>query len=480
MGAFAATLCSNLIGGYSGSMPRVTFLGAAQTVTGSKYLVEHRRGRVLVDCGLFQGLKALRLRNWEPLPVAPAEIDAVVLTHAHLDHTGYLPRLVQQGFTGRAFCTPGTKDLCGLVLPDAARLQEEDAREANARGSSKHHPALPLFDGADAFHALERLQPVGFDRPMPVSEGVQVTFRHVGHLLGAAAAILTTDDPPRTFVFGGDLGRYDRPVLRDPQPVADADVLLVESTYGDRTHAPDDRGERLADIIRRTLERKGKVVIPAFALGRVEEVLYWIKRLEEEQRIPVAPVYLDSPMAVEALQFYVARHDELDAEFRDAVRPMRPFASSRFQALRSAQESMAIVHSSTPSIVVSSSGMATGGRVLRHLEQLLPDSRHTVLLVGYQAAGTRGRHLLDGARTVRIYGRDVPVAAEIACLDSLSAHADAAEIVRWLRGFRRPPSDTFIVHGEPERAAALQARIARELGPDWRTDVPAYLDAREV
>jgi metallo-beta-lactamase family protein len=309
----------------------LTFLGAAGTVTGSKHLLEVEGRRVLVDCGLFQGLKELRLRNWEPLPVDPASIDAVILTHAHLDHCGYLPRLVAGGYRGRIFCTPATKELCSLVLPDSARLQEEDAREANRHGYSKHSPALPLYTQADAARALMQLQPVGYERPVPlwgltpppsnsaenrdpgVRPQVSVEFINAGHLLGSAYARVRVGD--RTILFGGDLGRFGRPVLPDPSPVAEADVLLLESTYGDRLHEADDNGARLESIVNDTAQKGGKLIIPSFAIGRVEEVLYWLKRLEDEKRIPVLPVYVDSPMAIGALQFYSARLDELDAEW---------------------------------------------------------------------------------------------------------------------------------------------------------------------
>lgn len=457
-------------------MPRLTFFGAAQTVTGSKYLLEVQDTRVLFDAGLFQGLKELRERNWHDLPVEAASIDSIVLTHAHLDHTGYLPRLVSQGFRGRVFCTPGTSDLCKLVLPDAGRLQEEDARDANRRGYSRHHPALPLFTESDTYRALSQLQPLGYDRPVEPVPGVKITFSPVGHLLGAAAVLVDLPGGTR-LVFGGDLGRYGRPVLRDPVPVSRADVLLMESTYGDRVHEPDDDGARLGRIIRGTIDREGKVIIPAFAIGRVEEVLYWLRRLEEERAIPVVPVFLDSPMATEALNYYANRRTELDDELHDG-RGVASFVTSRFQCVTSAQQSVELVKSTTPAIIVSSSGMATGGRVLHHLERVLPDERNTVLFVGYQAPGTRGRSLVDGAREVKMHGRIVPVAAHIERIDSMSAHADAPEMIRWLRGFERPPRVTYVVHGEPPAMAALQQRVSAELG--WTTRAPAYLEAVEI
>jgi metallo-beta-lactamase family protein len=455
----------------------LTFLGAAGTVTGSKYLLEHAGARILVDCGLFQGLKSLRERNWRPLPVPAASIDAVVLTHAHLDHCGHLPRLVSEGFRGRIFCTPGTADLCRIVLPDAGRLQEEDAQYANRKGFSRHHPALPLFSEADAFRTLTQLQPLGFERAVTAAPGFEVLFTHTGHLLGAAAAHVTLAGG-RLVVFGGDLGRYDRPVLRDPDPIRRADVLLIESTYGDRRHVPDDEGQRLGEIVRETIARGGKVIIPSFAIGRVEEVLYRLRQLEIDGAIPKVPVFLDSPMALDALRHYVSRSTELDDELHGAGRSIASFVTGHFQGVSTAQRSAELVSSSAPSIVISSSGMATGGRVLHHLRRTLPDPRHTVLFVGYQAPGTRGRQLVDGVREVKIHGRMVPVAAQIEKLDSMSAHADGSEIVRWLRHLEQPPSLTCIVHGEPAAAAALDATIRNELR--WTPHVAADMETIEV
>ena len=447
-------------------MAYLTFLGAAQTVTGSKYLLEHGDAKVLVDCGLFQGLKPLRLRNWEDLPVSAREIDAVVLTHAHLDHTGYLPRLVSQGFRGRVFCTAGTKDLCGLILPDSARIHEEDARQANRHGYSKHHPALPLYGEGDAFRALTQLQPVGYHRPMPVAEGITAEFIPAGHLLGSSFVVVHLYSG-RTIVFGGDLGRYNRPVLQDPEPAqVETDLLLLESTYGDRDHAPDDGGAALADIVHETYTRGGKLIIPAFAIGRTEELIYWLRRLELEQRIPVLPVYLDSPMAIDALKYYQMRTHELDPEIRPAEKDVSTFCTERFQTVPTPEQSKAVTASRTPAIVISASGMATGGRVLHHLEATLPDERNTVLFSGYQAAGTRGRRLVEGEPEVKIHGRMIPVRARIAQLDSVSAHADRGEILRWLGTFPSPPKRIALVHGESRSIAALDALIKERLGLD--------------
>jgi metallo-beta-lactamase family protein len=464
-------------------MSSLTFLGAAGTVTGSKHLLEVRGRSILVDCGLFQGLKELRLRNWEPFPVDPVRLDAVILTHAHLDHCGYLPRLVANGYRGRIFCTPATKELCSLVLPDAAHLQEEDAREANRWQYTKHRPALPLYTSIDAARTLTQLQPVGYDRPIPLvpdqdsDSSPTVEFVNAGHLLGSAYARVRVGDT--VILFGGDLGRYNRPVLPDPSPISDADYLLVESTYGDRQHLPDDEGERFAQIVKDTAARGGKLIIPSFAIGRVEELLYWLKRLEDERRIPALPVYVDSPMAIAALQFYSARLNELDPEILETMRKMpsgakqvAAFATTRLVTVSSAQQSADLVASRQPSIVISSSGMATGGRVLRHLAATLPNSKNTVLFVGYQAEGTRGRELVDGAKQVKLLGRIVPVAARVELLSSMSAHADAGEISRWLSGFTRAPKMTYLVHGEPVALDALAARIRSE--KEWPVQIAGY------
>jgi metallo-beta-lactamase family protein len=452
-------------------MSDLTFLGAARTVTGSKYLLESNGTRVLIDCGLFQGLKELRERNWQPFPVDPESIHAVVLTHAHLDHVGYLPRLVGQGFRGRAFCTPGTADLCRLVLPDSARIQEEDARQANKHGYSKHAPALPLYTEPDAFRALTQLQPVGYERAIEVAPGVTVEFIPAGHLLGSSFLLVTLKEGKR-ILFGGDLGRYARPVLPDPSDGRAADLALVESTYGDRDHAPDDGGKLLAEVITRTANRGGKVIIPSFAIGRVEELLYWIRRLELEKKIPVLPVYVDSPMATEALKFYTARVGELDEDMRPASKQVSTFATARFQTIASPLQSKELTANRRSAIVISSSGMATGGRVLHHMAAALPDTRNTILFVGFQAAGTRGRSLVDGAKTVRLHGQAVAVNAEIARIDSMSAHADRSEIVRWLRTFPQPPSRLCLVHGEPGPMDSLKEKIERELR--WNVHTPQH------
>jgi metallo-beta-lactamase family protein len=460
-------------------MPSLTFLGAARSVTGSKYLLEVNASRILVDCGLFQGLKELRLRNWAALPVPADTIQAVVLTHAHIDHSGYLPRLFAQGFRGRVFCTPGTADLCKIVLPDAGRLAEEDAREANRHGYTKHNPALPLFTEADAYRVLANLQPIGFDRPMPVTGDIALRFANSGHLLGSAFAVLSLAvDGGRQVVFSGDVGRYDRPIVPDPVPVEEADTLIVESTYGDRRHEADEDGTRLATIVSETIARGGKVIIPAFAIGRADEGIYWLKKLEEGGQIPSVPVFLDSPMAVEALKFYQQRANELDPDMQTLRGELSAFMTRRFRLVSTAQQSSELVGSRIPSIVISSSGMATGGRVLNHMKAALPNPRNTVVFSGFQAEGTRGRKLLEGAREIKIHGEMVQVNARVEQLHSMSAHADAAELLRWLGGFRKAPAVTYVVHGEPAAAETFAGTLQRELG--WKAHVPDYLEAVEL
>lgn len=456
----------------------LTSYGAARTVTGSKHLLDVGGHKILVDCGQFQGLKELRERNWQPLPM---RVEAVILTHAHLDHCGLLPRLVQQGFRGRVFCTPATAQLAKIVLADAGRLQEEDAERANRKGYTKHKPALALFTEEDAARATTLFQPVGYDRPVPVAPGVTVEFLNAGHLLGSSFARVHVADEDKTIVFGGDLGRYGRPVLPDPTAVQHADVLLLESTYGNRIHDADDDASKLAEIIKRTAERKGKVIIPSFALGRVEELLYWIGFLESQKRIPELPVYVDSPMAREVLQEYRTRLNELDPEISQMAhshgphsrreRDVMAFSTARLRVVSSPMESRAIQESKAPAIIISASGMATGGRVLHHLHKGLPDERNTILFVGYQSVGTRGRQIRDGAEFTRIHGDEIPIRAEVASFDSMSAHADANEIMRWLGNFTTPPQLTCLVHGEPGPMDTLKARIEHELS--WTVKTPA-------
>jgi metallo-beta-lactamase family protein len=448
--------------------PFLTFLGAAGTVTGSKHLLEDGGTRLLLDCGLFQGLKELRALNWAPSRVDPRTVGAVVLSHAHIDHSGYLPRFVKQGFAGPVFCTPGTADLLKVMLPDAAKLQEEEADFANRHKTSRHDPALPLFTTEDAEQALRHVRPVDFARSFSPVSGMQARFANAGHILGAG--LVQCRVAGRRLVFSGDLGRYGVPILRDPDPIADADVLLVESTYGDRLHPADDHRGRLAGAVRRAADQKGWLLIPAFAVGRAQEILYDLRELEEAGRIPALPVYLDSPMAIQATVVYAGHLEEHDAALRRVEEDgRRPFAPRRFYLCRTVEDSKRLNHTDGPGIIVAGSGMATGGRILHHLTRWLPEPATTVLFVGYQAAGTRGRLLKEGAREIKMLGQVVPVRAQILVSDAYSAHADRGEILRWLRGFRRPPGMTYIVHGEPEAAAALRQAVGAELG--WQAAV---------
>ena len=462
----------------------LTFLGAAQTVTGSKHLLEVDGKRVLIDAGLFQGEKELRERNWSPLPVPASSLDAVVLTHAHLDHCGYLPKLIAEGYKGRVYCTSGTAALARLVMVDSGKIHEEDADRANRHNYSKHKPALPLYTVENAWQAVDRLQPMGYTYDFEPIPGVSMRFINAGHLLGSAYVRATVKPlGDRVVLFGGDLGRFGRPVLPDPEPVEEADWLLVESTYGNRVHEDDDDGARLAGIISDTIGRGGKVIIPAFAIGRVEEVLYWIRELEDAKRIPKVPVFVDSPMAVEALKMYAERLHELDADITEAAqaapqrtvageRKLCAFCTSRFETVSSVEQSKQVTRSRQPSIVISASGMATGGRVLHHLKATLPGGNNTVLFVGYQARGTRGARLVAGEKETKIHGEIVPVAARIEKVDSMSAHADINETMGWLGHFKRAPETTFLVHGDDEPMAAQAVRIRKDLG--WTVATPAW------
>ena len=444
--------------------PTVRFLGAAGTVTGSKHLVNTGRNQVLLDCGLFQGLKALRQRNWDPPPIAAGAFAAVVLSHAHIDHSGYLPVLVRHGFQGPIYCTPATADLLKLLLPDSAYLQQEQADYANFRGFSRHAPALPLCTVEDAHAALALVQPRPYDRTFEVTGDVRATFRPAGHILGSAIVEVEVGTHSRRLVFSGDLGRWDRPVLPDPTLIGEADVLLVEATYGNRTHPPDPVDE-LARVVRAAAKRGGALIVPAFAVGRTQEILWHLRELEEAGAIPALPVYVDSPMAIEATDVYRRHSEDHDAAMAAIMaNGGTPFGTRQYRVAPTRQDSVKLNDLVGPVIIISASGMATGGRVLHHLNLRLPDSRTTVLLVGFQAQGTRGRQLQEGRREIRMFGREVQVRATVESLDGLSAHADQGEILRWLGGFDRPPYRTYLVHAEPAAADALQEIITRKLG----------------
>jgi metallo-beta-lactamase family protein len=447
--------------------PTLRFLGAAGTVTGSSYLVTANGRQILLDCGLFQGPKDLRQRNWSKAPFDAGRVEAVVLSHAHIDHSGYLPLLVRHGFRGPILCTPGTADLLGVLLPDAAHLQEEEAATANRYGYSKHRPALPLYTAPDAQAALRLIEPRPYGEQFTVTPGMAATLRRAGHILGSATVELQLGGPdPFRLVFSGDLGRWGRPILRDPEPVPEADTLLVESTYGDRTHPPSSM-EALARVVVEASERGGALLVPAFAVGRTQELVWVLRQLEEAGRIASLPVYIDSPMAINVSDIYCRHPEDHALDMKLLMDEKRcPLCCKQYHLAHTPDESKALNHHKGPLVIISASGMATGGRILHHLKLRLPDPRTTVLLVGFQSVGTRGRALQEGARTVRIHGQDVPVRARVETLSGLSAHADREEILRWLSGFRRPPGQTYVVHGEPgpaqSLADALQARLRWE------------------
>ena len=458
-------------------MATIEFLGGVGTVTGSKFLVEAGGARLLVDCGLFQGLKEFRLRNWDRLPVDPASIDWVVLTHGHIDHTGYLPRLVKDGFAGRVYATRATADLLKILLPDSGHLQEEEAAYHNKRGTSKHKPALPLYTAEEGLKAAKRVAGIAYREPLELAGGVQISFKRAGHILGSAIVPVEIADGASRWrlVFSGDLGRYGAPILPDPAPLGDADYVIVESTYGDRHHDPEPIPAQLERVIKEAVARGGAIIIPAFAVGRTQELMYHLSHLEKAGRIPRLPTYVDSPMAIEATEIYCAHPEDFDGDMRDMVMTRNcPLHCGDFRLARSPDESRAINKLKGPVLIISASGMATGGRVLHHLKLRLPDPRTTVLLAGYQAIGTRGRSLQEGAKSVRIFGEDIPVGAHVETVHGLSAHADADGLMRWLRTAGRPPKRLFVVHGDPGPAKTLAERIQSELG--WQAAVPAYRD----
>lgn len=447
---------------------QIKFLGATGTVTGSKYLLTIQKKQILVDCGLFQGYKELRLRNWSKLPFNAADIEAVVLTHAHIDHSGYIPLLVKHGFKGPIYATAATCDLCDVLLPDSGYLQEEDARSANRHGYSKHHPALPLYTMADAKESLKQFSAVDFLKPYTIMPGVEVSWHRAGHILGASLVQVEADG--KRLLFSGDIGRFNDPVMKAPDLMKETDYLVLESTYGNRLHDKTDPKDSIAAVVVETIKRGGTVLIPAFAVGRAQSILYYLAQLKQEKRIPNVPIYLDSPMAVDAtmlLRRYAATETHLTPE-------QCRMACSVAQYINSVEESKALDEAGSPKIIVSASGMMTGGRVLHHLKAFAPDARNTILMTGYQAGGTRGAHLLTGERELRIHGEVFTVNAQIACLHSASAHADYEDVIYWLKQFQRAPRKVFITHGELEAAAALKKKIQQQLG--WNCEVPTYLE----
>jgi metallo-beta-lactamase family protein len=460
-------------------MISIAFWGGAGTVTGSRHGLEIGNERVLVDCGLFQGLKELRLRNWEAPPFDPAQLDAVILTHAHIDHSGYLPRLAKLGFEGPVWCTPATADLAAVLLLDSAELQEEDAEFLNRKALSKHKPALPLYDRHDAERALRRLRTRAYGEWFEVTPHIRMRFRDAGHLLGSAMVDAVVADGDRTVrvLFSGDVGRPGMPLVADPDAPGDPDVVLVESTYGDRSHPAGAPLEALRPVLRDMIERRCLLLVPAFAVGRAQQILYLAHQLVRGGELPEFPIYVDSPMAVDATEIY-AHYPELHGvPAAELAGGQHSLYGRNVHLARSVEQSKRINAVDGPALILSSSGMLAGGRVLHHLKRILPDPRHMIALVGYQAAGTRGRALQEGAATLRIHREDVPVRARVVDLGHLSGHADRAELERWLAGARRPPQRTFATHGEPQAAAALVASL-RARG--WPADVAELWQRIEI
>jgi metallo-beta-lactamase family protein len=464
----------------------IEFWGGVGTVTGSKYLVGTNKGRVLVDCGLFQGLKELRERNWQDPPFDPHSLNAVLITHAHIDHTGYLPRLVQQGFRGPVYCSRGTADLLKILLPDSGRLQEEEADYRNRHKLTKHHPALPLYTEQDAYDALDLVKPMPNTgetfEPVP---GMRVSFRIAGHILGSSLVLLEldhagADGKGRRVLFSGDLGHYDQPIIRDPVAPPPCDYLLVESTYGDRLHDPEDPKVALARMINDAVQRQAPVLIPAFAVGRTQELVYLIRELEDEKAIPVLPVTVDSPMAAATTSVYANRKEEHDEEYASILTKQRhPLRTHSMNTASSREESKKLNDARGARVIISASGMMTGGRVLHHALRMVPDPEATIVFVGFQAAGTTGRRILDGEPEVKVLGQWIPVRCRTAKIGGFSAHADWGEVLRWLEGMEGGvPRKTFLTHGEPEAANAMAGHIKEKFG--WNVHVPQYGERIEL
>ena len=477
-------------------MARITFYGGVGTVTGSKYLLEHNGKRVLVDCGLFQGLRELRERNWQDPPFDPASLDAVIITHAHIDHTGYLPRIVKLGYGGPIFTSRATNDLLKILLPDSARLQEEEADYRNRHDLTKHSPALPLYDEDDARHALELVRPVPNDgNPVDICQDFKASFMVAGHIIGASLVLVemfsTTPSPEAgatppiqggesvRFLFSGDLGHYDQAIVKDPAAPPVCDYLMCESTYGNRLHGDVSSEEQMADIINEAVKRNAPILIPAFAVGRTQEVLYLLRELEDAKRIPVLPVIVDSPMAAQATQVYNRWHEEHDEEYASLLAHKRhPLRTGAMSTASSREESKKLNNMHGTRIVISASGMLTGGRVLHHAMRLLPDENATIVFVGYNAAGTLGRRVQDGETEVRIMKNWIPVRCHVKKVEGFSAHADWKGVLRWLEGLPQAPKLLFTTHGEPEAATAMAQHIRDKFG--WNVIVPEYEQSMEL
>lgn len=463
-------------------MASVTFYGGVGTVTGSRYLVEHNRQKVLVDCGLFQGLPELRQRNWNPPEFDPRTLDAVILTHAHIDHTGYLPRIVKLGYDGPVFTSKATADLLKILLPDSARLQEEEADYRNRHQLTRHNPALPLYTEEDARDAIKLFRTTSNNGvPVEIADGWRASFLVAGHIMGASLVLLEIDGAgpdggSLRFLFSGDLGHYKQVIIRDPAPPPDCDYLMCESTYGDRLHPEEPPDVMLERIIKHAVKRGGPILIPAFAVGRTQEILYLIRELEDQRRIPILPVIVDSPMASQATQVYNRWFEEHNADYESLLKAKRhPLRPHSMMTASSREESKRVNEMRGSRIIISASGMMTGGRVLHHAMRILPQHNATVIFVGYQAAGTTGRKIVDGEREVKIMKQMVPVNCNVERIDSFSAHADWKGVLRWLSGLKKPPKWLFTTHGEPAAAAAMAERVRERFG--WDAVVP-YLGER--
>jgi metallo-beta-lactamase family protein len=464
-------------------MAKLTFLGAAGCVTGSKYLVEVAGKRLLVDCGLFQGTNELKDRNWKPLPIDPKTIDYAMLTHAHLDHTGWLPVLVKAGYRGPIFANPATIELTEILLKDSAHLQQEEAENAQRNKWSRHPEPRALYGPDDVDPVLKLLKPMPRSGGFDISPAFRVTSFDAGHILGSSSLELAITENGKKIivVFSGDVGRYSQPILKDPTtPSSNADVLLCESTYGDREHPDGDPAELLAGIVNRVAKRGGSIVIPAFAIGRTQTFMYYMRQLEDQQRIPRLPVYVDSPMALSATDLYLKHHEDHDLEFSQEESGGKgdPLSVHEFHLTRSVEESKAINSVKTPCIIISASGMVSGGRVLHHLAQRLPDARNAVILGGFQAEGTRGRALQEGAKVLQLFGQAVPVCAEIVEMGQFSAHAGKSELLRWLTALPAPPKQAYLTHGEPAAAQSLQQAIQEKF--QWKVAVARYMDTVDL
>jgi metallo-beta-lactamase family protein len=454
-------------------MTKISFYGGAGTVTGSRFLVEADQHKLLVDCGLFQGPRTWKERNWTTLPFDPSHVDSVLLTHAHIDHSGFLPRFAKLGFQGGVICTPATADLLSLLLPDSGHIQEEDAAFANKKKYTKHSPALPLYTEKEAFDVLRQLRSADYYKEIRFSERLSFRFLRAGHILGSAMIELKHDD--KVFLFTGDLGRPSQFIIKQPDVVKSADYLILESTYGNRLHQRIDVKKKLTEIITRTVSNGGTILVPSFAIGRTQELLFLLRELSAEKRIPHLPIFVDSPMAIKAMDIYNRHLSDASLELAHLQkRDQTPFEWEQVQHLRTVQDSMTLNNMIRPSIIISASGMATAGRILHHMKRRIGNHRNTILFIGFQAEGTKGRFLVEGADEIKIHGKQYRVEAKIEYIDALSCHADYEEILGWLGNFQSAPKKVLLVHGEPEASKSLAKKIQKQFG--WDVEVPAYAD----